>query len=247
LAYAVGVEYRTEEFSDLHDQLQLDGAVVGQTPQLDNNGRRNVTSAYIETRIPITGPKWNVLPFYRVDITAAGRLDHYSDFGDSEVPTIGIEWRPFNEELMLRGSYSENFRPASLQQLFNHSLDALSGSPFTDPLRGDLVQEVNLKSGGNPNLQPETASQWTAGLVFSPKQVKGLRASVDWLQIKRKNEIGTTSDFFGYEYLAVQPGRYTRQPYEGDAAFLANNTDPNTGLPLPIPQIDPATGQPPAA
>jgi len=123
-------------------------------------------------------------------------------------------------------------------------LDALSGSPFTDPLRGDLVQEVNLKSAANPNLQPETASQWTAGLVFSPKQVKGLRASVDWLQIKRKNEIGTTSDFFGYEYLAVQPGRYTRQPYEGDAAFLANNTDPNTGLPLPIPQIDPATGQP---
>ncbi|HTH49051.1 MAG TPA: TonB-dependent receptor [Candidatus Limnocylindria bacterium] len=238
LKYAAGVEYRTEQFSDLHDQLQLDGAVVGQQPSLDNNGRRDVTSAYVETIIPITGPKFNVLPFYRLDITAAGRLDSYSDFGESEVPTIGIQWRPFNEDLMLRASYAENFRPASLQQLFNHSIDSLSGTPFNDPLRGDLVQEVNLKNGGNPNLQPETATQWTAGLVWSPKQVKGLKASVDWLQIKRKNEIGTTSDFFGYEYLAQQAGRFTRTAYEGDAAFMAANPG------LPIPAIDPATGQP---
>ena len=234
--YAAGVEYRTEQFSDRHDQLQLDGAIVGQTPSLDNSGRRDVTSAYVESRIPITGPKWNVLPFYRLDITAAGRLDHYSDFGTSEVPNVGIEWRPFNEELLLRASYSENFRPASLQQLFNHALDALSGTPFTDPLRGTPVQEVNLKSGGNPNLQPETASQWTAGLVYTPAFAKGLKASVDWLQIKRVNEIGTTSDYFGYDYVAVQPGRYTRAPYEGDAAFMASNPG------LPLPAIDPATG-----
>jgi iron complex outermembrane receptor protein len=237
LQYAAGVEYRTEQFSDRHDQLQLDGAVVGQTPSLDNAGRRDVTSAYVEAHIPITGPKWNVLPFYRIDITANGRLDSYSDFGESEVPTIGIAWRPFNEELLLRASYSENFRPASLQQLFNHSLDALSGTPFTDPLRGTDVREVNLKSGGNPNLQPETASQWTSGLVYTPAFAKHLKASVDWLQIKRKNEIGTTSDFFGYEYLAVQPGRYVRAAYEGDSAFAASNPG------LALPQIDPATGQ----
>lgn len=238
LGYAAGVEYRTENFEDSPDQVQRDGGIVGQSRSLANAGDRNVTAAYVETRIPITGKDWNVVPLYRVDITAAGRFDHYNDFGDSAVPTIGLQWRPFNEDLMFRTSYAENFRPASLQQLFSQALDALTGTPFTDPLRGTPEREINLKSGGNPNLQPETATQWTAGMVFSPSQVKGLRASIDWLRIKRANEIGTTSDFFGYEYLAVQPGRYKRGAYEGDAAFLAAN--PN----LPIPAVDPATGQP---
>lgn len=238
VGYAAGVEYRTETFEDEPDQIQKDGGIVGQSRSLANTGDRNVTSAYVETRIPITGKDWNAAPLYRVDITAAGRFDHYNDFGDSTVPTIGLQWRPFNEDLMFRGSYAENFRPASLQQLFNQALDSYTGTPFTDPLRGTDEREINLKSGGNPNLEPETATQWTAGMVLSPSQVKGLRVSVDWLRIKRVNEIGTTSDFFGYDYLAVQPGRYKRGTYEGDAAFLAANPG------LPIPQIDPATGQP---
>lgn len=233
VAYAAGVEHRVERYSDNSDPAGLT-AGFPDINLVQDGGDRNVTSGYVETRIPITGKDWNVLPFHRVNFTAAGRVEHYSDAGIASVPTVGIEWRPFNEDLLLRGSYAENFRPASLQQLFNHPLEA-GTARFTDPLRG-TTDSVYLKSGGNPNLEPETATQWTAGIVWSPAAVKGLRTSVDWLQIRRENEIGATYDFFGPEYLAQQPDRYVRRPYEGDEAFLRENPG------LPLPQIDPKTG-----
>ncbi len=233
VAYAAGLEYRTERYSDDPDSTLVGQGLPGVT-LVHDSGSRDVASTYVETRIPITGKDWHVLPFYRVNLTAAGRVEHYSDAGIAAVPTIGIEWRPINEDILLRASYSENFRPASLQQLFNHPLEA-GTERFTDPLRG-TTESVYIKSGGNPHLKPETATQWTAGMVWSPSQVKNLRTSVDWLQVSRSNEIGSAYDFFGPEYLANQPDHSTRRVYEGDAAFLRENPT------LPLPQIDPSTG-----
>ena len=237
VGYAVGLEYRTEKFTDDPDQIQKAGGIAGQVPILGNAGSRNVTAAYVESRIPITGKDWNILGFYRVDITASGRVDSYSDFGDSEVPSIGIQWRPFSEDFLLRASYGESFRPASLQQLYNTASDALTSS-FKDPLRGTIEREIPISRGGNTNLKPETATEWGAGFVLSPAAAKGLRVSVDWVQITRKNEIGSYSDFFGNGALSTRAGSYTRLPYESDAAFLAANPG------LALPKADPATGLP---
>ena len=234
MGYAAGLEYRTERYSDDPDSTHIGQGLPGVT-LVHDSGSRDVASSYVETRIPITGKDWNILPFYRVTLTAAGRVEHYSDAGIAAVPTLGIEWRPINEDIMLRASYSENFRPASLQQLFNHPLEA-GTERFTDPLRG-TTESVFIKSGGNPHLKPENATQWTAGAVWTPSQLKGLRTSVDWLQISRNNEIGSAYDFFGPEYLANQPDHSTRRPYEGDAAFLRENPT------LALPKIDPSTGQ----
>ncbi len=237
VGYAVGMEYRTEKFIDDPDQIQKSGGIVGQTPILGNSGNRDLTAAYIESRIPITGKDWNVLGFYRVDVTAAGRVDSYSDFGDSEVPQVGIEWRPFSEDFMMRASYGESFRPASLQQLYNSPSDALTGT-FKDPLRGTIEREIPISRGGNINLKPETATEWNAGFVLTPAAAKGLRLSAQWVQIARKNEIGSYADFFGNGALSARPGGYTRLPYEGDAAFLTGNPG------AAIPGIDPLTGLP---
>jgi iron complex outermembrane receptor protein len=39
-------------------------------------------------------------------------------------------------------------------------------------------------SGSNPNLLPETAESWTAGVVWSPKWVDGLSVSLDWYKVE---------------------------------------------------------------
>jgi iron complex outermembrane receptor protein len=39
-------------------------------------------------------------------------------------------------------------------------------------------------SGSNPNLLPETAESWTAGVVWSPKWVEGLSLSLDWYKVE---------------------------------------------------------------
>jgi outer membrane receptor protein involved in Fe transport len=45
--------------------------------------------------------------------------------------------------------------------------------------------------GGNPNLQPEKADTWTAGVVLQPRFVPGLALTADYFNIKVKNIIGS--------------------------------------------------------
>ena len=48
---------------------------------------------------------------------------------------------------------------------------------------------VNFYNGSNPNLQPETATSKTLGLVYSPSWIQGLDLSLDWYRIHIKNAI----------------------------------------------------------
>lgn len=48
---------------------------------------------------------------------------------------------------------------------------------------------VPFNSGSNPNLQPETSTSKTAGLVYSPNWIQGLDLSLDWYNVKIKNTI----------------------------------------------------------
>ena len=40
---------------------------------------------------------------------------------------------------------------------------------------------------GNPNLQPEVAYEWSYGLVYSPKWIKGLTLTADWWHIDMRS------------------------------------------------------------
>ena len=44
---------------------------------------------------------------------------------------------------------------------------------------------------GNPNLHPEVAYEWTYGIVYSPKWVKGLTLSADWWHIDMRDIVAT--------------------------------------------------------
>ena len=59
------------------------------------------------------------------------------------------------------------------------------GTPLTPPGTG-IKQTV----GGNPNLKPEVAYEWTYGVVWTPaKLIKGLTLSADWYHIDLRNAI----------------------------------------------------------
>ncbi len=226
--YALGTEYREERFFDEPDELAKAGAIVGSSPSRASAGHRSLNAAFIEGGIPITSKKWNVPGLYQIDIKAAGRLDSYSDFGESVVPLVGIAWRPFNDEWLLRASYGQSFRPPSLRQLFNAPQDALTGSAVRDPLRpGELLPQVPIVTSGNPNLKPENSDNWTAGTVYTPRWAPGLRLDAHWTQIKRRNEINQASTSLGgVSALAGTAGSYTRGPYDGSPNALI---DPVTG------------------
>ena len=52
--------------------------------------------------------------------------------------------------------------------------------------------------GGNPNLKPEVAYEWTYGGVWTPKFIKGLTVSADFYHIDLRN---ATRDGFNYDPL----------------------------------------------
>ena len=118
---------------------------------------------------------------------AFGRFDNG---GDHRV-TAG--WRPI-PDLLLRGTYGTSFRSPTPANLF---FPTFQNFPVTfDPVkrRTEQVPE-GVWVRGNPALQPEETTNWTAGLVYSPKFVPGFTVTADWYQIYTTNQIVTGEDF----------------------------------------------------
>ena len=73
--------------------------------------------------------------------------------------------------------------------------DGLPGNFRQQTADGRSTTTVSAQSssdfsvGSNPNLKPETAKTWTAGLVYSPEAVSGLDLSLDWWKIRINNVI----------------------------------------------------------
>jgi iron complex outermembrane receptor protein len=106
----------------------------------------------------------------------------------------------------LRGSYTEAFHAPTLSEL--SPAGSQSFSIVTDPFsrlteRQGLIEE---RVSGNPLLTPETAYEWTYGIVYSPKWLKGLTISVDWWHIDLRSIVTTLSADFIISHNPPTPG-----------------------------------------
>src|SRR5438046_38906 len=79
---------------------------------------RQSENAYIDVRFPIVSPQMAVPAIHSFEVEAAGRYDHYSDFGDTENPKVSGRWQPFeNESVTFRASYGTSFQAPSFSAL----------------------------------------------------------------------------------------------------------------------------------
>jgi iron complex outermembrane receptor protein len=161
LGLAVGAEYRKEEADTPAVPFTDTGSIVGLGYSAFTSSR-NVYAVFGELNAPVL--KW-------LELSAAVRYDHYSDFGSSTNPKLGFKIKP-SDQFAIRGTYSEAFRAPGPAEI--------GGSSFGFTTFGILSQ-------GNPNLQPETAKSYTLGFVAEPWA--GSSATVDYWKIDRKNEI----------------------------------------------------------
>ncbi len=72
---------------------------------------RRSTAVFGELRIPLIGPAPGSRAGDTLAVTAAGRYDHFDDFGGKTTPQFGLEWRPL-DSLLVRGSYNRAFKGA---------------------------------------------------------------------------------------------------------------------------------------
>ncbi|MBU6268164.1 MAG: TonB-dependent receptor [Sphingomonadales bacterium] len=208
---AAGGEYDSENFIARNggiipgtENTGSPGVVVGGATLVKPYGalvaipfHRSITSAFGELVVPVVG-KDNGLPLIReLTLSAAGRYDHYSDFGGTFNPKFGITWRPF-DWVKLRGSYGKSFVAPSLADLPAASQTSVTfiNLPFLLPaanLVGTTVNGVTVPAiggrsqaivlGSAPGIQPQRAKTLSLGMDLDPPFVPGLHLSGTYYKI----------------------------------------------------------------
>ncbi|HYE28067.1 MAG TPA: TonB-dependent receptor [Allosphingosinicella sp.] len=227
---AAGVDYRRETYefngsdaADANDPVIFLAAfdnINALTPK-----HRTIKAAYAEVLVPIIR---NML-----DITGAVRIDDYTGFGSTTNPKVSVKFRPF-DPVLFRGSYNTSFRVPTFNQIFNGITTApYLGSDIADPVRcpGGVptsplgsgqpcaIIRPEIATGGNLELGPETAKQFSAGIVVTPAPL--FSASVDWWSIAVDNTIAELTLRQLIENAALFPERFIRNPPEtGDIVAI---------------------------
>ncbi len=193
-----------------------------------------VKSAYLEALVPLLEGSGDPA-ITRLQLQASVRHDEYRTSGhagavalpsiDAPPPsvshninevastdyTLGLRFAPARS-LILRASFGTGFLAPSLSQIT--ALQRFNVSRFfSDPKRGGTGGSVivgEYTSGGNPGLAPEQSASLSAGLVFLPLQIPGLRLSADYTRVKKTNEIGVLFDQQVLDNEDMLPGRVVR-------------------------------------
>ena len=186
---AIGGGYRHEGYSG-SDPIGLPG-----DPDYTNNVvsvSRSVGAVFGELAVPVVGVD-NAMPgLQKLNISLAGRFDHYSDFGNTKNPKYGIDWTPI-EGLKFRASYGTSFHAPQLADIYG--IDTRSGGTFpaTPPPGYTLPPGANYQeayiAGGRLGLQPETAKNASFGVDFAPPGLPGFKSSVSYWMVRFTNEV----------------------------------------------------------
>ncbi|MEP1385009.1 MAG: TonB-dependent receptor, partial [Paraglaciecola sp.] len=216
---AIGAEFRRETQLDDRDP-NVDGTntwydtvtgttqsnLYGVSPTPDNYGSRKVFSAFTEIALPLISADMDIPFVQSFNVQLAARYEHYSDFGSVAKPKIAASWA-VNDYVRFRGAYSEGFRAPNLEQV-NASL-VTRGNTRTDW----VLCEADLRAGritsfddcdasvvataqrsGNPDLEPEESTNFTAGTVllpdFLPDTWGNFTLSMDYWSIEQTGIVG---------------------------------------------------------
>jgi iron complex outermembrane recepter protein len=217
IGLAFGAEYREEAFDFAPSQAVAASTISGFNGSPPVNGGFDVYGFYGEAYLPILKD----MQFAEIlGLELAYRTEDYSTSGKVDAWKVAGEWAP-DEQLRFRASFNTAVRAPSIGELFAPQGENFPGA--SDPCSGQgapvpsavaavcqatgvpaanvgsaLINlpsgQVREISGGNPNLDVETAETLTLGFVASPNFIEGLTFSVDYFDIEIEDVI---ADFGG--------------------------------------------------
>ncbi|HYT53806.1 MAG TPA: TonB-dependent receptor [Verrucomicrobiae bacterium] len=208
VSFALGGEYDAPRWTRDRDALNTTFQSIGSTNGESARVNRDVWSIYQEVRVPFTSPTWNFPGFYSFEVDFAEREEWYSQNTSAVLPSgafpfqpathsqynaqkpkVSVRWQPLDPKyigaLTLRGSYTEAFHAPALSEISPASTEGIGDFIF------DPILKVSYFPGtrfiGNPNLQPEVAYEWSYGVIYSPKWLRGLTLTADWWHIDMRS------------------------------------------------------------
>ena len=184
VAFAAGAEYRRDSADGTSDAISqrvnangsIGGWILGN--QLPEHGVIKVFETYAEAQAPLAKG---------LSLNGAVRRTHYSLGGTVYPWKVGAIWDAL-PGVRFRATRSRDIRAPNISELFENG--GSSNTNVFDPVLGRSVQIREIEAG-NPNLKPEKADTVTAGAVFHPGFIPGFSASVDYYDIRIKDEIAT--------------------------------------------------------
>lgn len=181
-------------------------------------GEEEVAEIYAEVLVPLADglPFADYL-----GVELGGRYSSYDNAGTDETYKLGLQWAPLADlrfrGMFQRSVRAPNLREAFEEQVV--VVDSLVfDDPTEDPCSASAEPEqsgnvekciatglpagqvgvfeagvfpARFVSGGNPDLESETADTFTLGIVVTPAAVPELRLSVDYFEIDLAGEIGS--------------------------------------------------------
>jgi iron complex outermembrane recepter protein len=182
----LGSSFRIEHFKG-EDSITSAGTVVSM--------QRGVASGYGEISIPVVGEENAQPAVRRLNVSAAYRYDHYSDFNSTTNPKVGLMWEPV-AGFQVRGTYGTSFHVPYLAQLGTPvtSTTMLVADPGSPGGRTDVLE----LSGGNLALRPETSRSLTGGIDFKPETAPGVTLSLTYFHV-------LLNDRIQYQVVTSQP------------------------------------------
>jgi iron complex outermembrane receptor protein len=251
VSFALGGEYDAPRWTRDRDALNTTFQSIGSVDGGSARVNRDVWAVYQEVRVPFTSPTWNFTGFYSFEVDFAEREEWYSQNTSAVLPSgafpfqpaahsqyntqkpkVSVRWQPLDPKwigaLTLRGSYTEAFHAPTLSEISPASSQSFTGQ-LLDPLLNQAVG-VEERVIGNPSLHPEVAYEWSYGIVYSPKWIKGLTLSTDWWHI----DMRSIASFLGAPFIVENnlPGLVIRGPpaIPGRPGPIILVIDPNENL-----------------
>lgn len=197
----VGINFNREEFSSrpsLFAQGALADPVAGTlcgpstglecdqrfgdaASSLPYTAKRNSKGVFAELVMPV---------IKNVELGAAGRYDHYSDFGSAWTGKASFKWSP-TTSFLVRGSVGNGFHAPTVPQV-NAALQSFGVTSENYTCTPELQQvatangalcrpgsaQYDQLAGGNQGLKPEKSRQATLGFRFEPFRALSLGADI---------------------------------------------------------------------
>ncbi|QUL36610.1 TonB-dependent receptor domain-containing protein [Erythrobacter sp. JK5] len=207
VGFAAGVEYRRVGSQFIPDTALSSGDVIGFNAGQATEGAYDVRELFAELNVPIfdNGSQ-------RLELSGAARYSDYSLDAVGGVWTYagGAEFDVV-PSVKLRGQYQRAVRAPNVGELFGGQAIGFPGAtdPCGDPGflaanpgasqtcvatgvpagnvgNANAIQlnaQIPALFGGNPNLQEETSTSWSAGVVLRPDFIPGLTITADYFDI----------------------------------------------------------------
>jgi iron complex outermembrane receptor protein len=182
---AVGGEFRHEHSAGIN---------ISENPE--DRGRL-VRSGFFELALPMVGPQQGATS-NRLDLSLAGRYDSYSDAGSTFNPKIGFSWRPL-ALVKVHGNWGTSFRAPPFFFTNHDQVGDARIQDVVDPRSATGSTRALLLFGPGPNLMPETAHTWNAGVDLSPAAIQNFSLSLTYFDIDYQGKIqhpGPDTEFF---------------------------------------------------